>query len=664
MLIKLLLNLTNQQKDLLRLLVAKHESGGGAAFILVRSPGGYGLSYPKGEPASVDSDIFDFQKLRRERLIEFAPIASNQWHGKPTAEGIAAIRRGFRGKRMMRDFESGCSLLSAAAMEHMRREGEAVESKLAYRIELAGTVIRKRREELVQAAGAPVEGLARQRFRAEVHRLRESIFETALETVSNGVREFANGLVLSQNTPANHPVLMRKYTGVLIGKLRALLTSSEPFQDEPLLIWMEDPLAQTAIQICEEVIRVSSAPAAESPHGEEAIGLRRNDQPWSRLVQEWEAMKATRNLKITWGDDERVPESDLRVMIAQQHGTGPASVTDDDIELAALQLCQHYERFKVIPSSTPAGPSTSGDQKVTPLADAAFWQLREDEFRAHDSEDERCLGVTHFFPSDEWSFHDGRVRPLSPRLIEIFKSLARDAARGIGSRRGSESWIDWLDLLRSAKDSETGKLLLAKNSAGSSMMSERERDRLIAEGGEPIADGALIEYLRTEGGGLERRLYWDTHTAVIENVFENSAVMCRILRSLLPIDGRLGGVDDAGISIPAVEPAANPPGIAATVGAKQINTAKDRRARVESFLQKCSVELTIRVRKTHIWRAAGHTTARQFQYWQAGDDRRANSASTHGATEEDDRNFRRILEMRPQDFLTLLEQKGLMAAKK
>ena len=77
----------------------------------------------------------------------------------------------------------------------------------------------------------------------------------------------------------------------------------------------------------------------------------------------------------------------------------------------------------------------------------------------------------------------------------------------------------------------------------------------------------------------------------------------------------------------------------------------DRRAAVDSFLSSCEQETQLKVRKKYIWLAAGHKTARQFQYWQAGNNR---------ATRQDDQNFRRILAMNPSDFLSLLKNKRII----
>jgi hypothetical protein len=75
------------------------------------------------------------------------------------------------------------------------------------------------------------------------------------------------------------------------------------------------------------------------------------------------------------------------------------------------------------------------------------------------------------------------------------------------------------------------------------------------------------------------------------------------------------------------------------------------RAAVDTFIVKCQQELSLKVNRKHIWRAAGHTTARQFQFWQASDPK---------ATDRDNQNFRRILAMSPSNFEALLKKKGII----
>ena len=84
------------------------------------------------------------------------------------------------------------------------------------------------------------------------------------------------------------------------------------------------------------------------------------------------------------------------------------------------------------------------------------------------------------------------------------------------------------------------------------------------------------------------------------------------------------------------------------------NEQLDLSAIVDTFLERCNQEpdLDEKIIRKHIWRAVGHKHARQFQYWQSGSDK---------ATDEDDRNFRRILSMEPRDFIALLKQKHLLS---
>lgn len=94
--------------------------------------------------------------------------------------------------------------------------------------------------------------------------------------------------------------------------------------------------------------------------------------------------------------------------------------------------------------------------------------------------------------------------------------------------------------------------------------------------------------------------------------------------------------------------------------ASAISPTSDRNAVIDAFLAKCNADLGAepRIIKKHIWQAAGHTHPRQFQYWQAGEDRAPEN--NRGATEQDERNFRRILNMSPEDFRVLLRKMKLV----
>jgi hypothetical protein len=79
----------------------------------------------------------------------------------------------------------------------------------------------------------------------------------------------------------------------------------------------------------------------------------------------------------------------------------------------------------------------------------------------------------------------------------------------------------------------------------------------------------------------------------------------------------------------------------------------DRSAMVEDFLLRCNQEpdLPEKIIKKHIWGAVGHKSPRQFQYWQASDDK---------ATVEDQTNFSRTLALQPSEFVAQLKRMKLI----
>ena len=82
-----------------------------------------------------------------------------------------------------------------------------------------------------------------------------------------------------------------------------------------------------------------------------------------------------------------------------------------------------------------------------------------------------------------------------------------------------------------------------------------------------------------------------------------------------------------------------------------ITNSTARRAAVDAFLLRCRQETSLSATRKHIWKAVGHKTARQFQFWQANDAK---------ATLQDDKNFRRILAKNPVDFESMLTKKGII----
>lgn len=85
---------------------------------------------------------------------------------------------------------------------------------------------------------------------------------------------------------------------------------------------------------------------------------------------------------------------------------------------------------------------------------------------------------------------------------------------------------------------------------------------------------------------------------------------------------------------------------------KQTEENCTRSQDVGNFLRKCNRLSTTRIYKHHISRSVGHHTARQFEYWQACNDKKA--------TPEDQRNFSRILRTSPEEFLATLKRQKLI----
>jgi hypothetical protein len=84
-----------------------------------------------------------------------------------------------------------------------------------------------------------------------------------------------------------------------------------------------------------------------------------------------------------------------------------------------------------------------------------------------------------------------------------------------------------------------------------------------------------------------------------------------------------------------------------------VNATDNRFEEVEAFLLRCNQQpdLPVRVQKAHLWLAARHRAARQFQYWQSGNSK---------ATRSDDQTFRGLLALPPAEFIARLRRMGLL----
>ncbi len=401
----------------------------------------------------------------------------------------------------------------------------------------------------------------------------------------------------------------------------------------------------------------------------------------SFIVQEWERVKAGRD----FADQgyKRIPESVLRRVLANRHGVDVDDIPWEDIWNAALDLCRHYGRFQLVPNRKQ---SVACEDVITPVADAPFWREREEEFRRHDEPPNSTLGVT-WFPHGVWRFHSGPGL-ADTEALQLFKSLAREAAKGLAGNGSVESWTRWLDLLRRADNPDTGSPLHAQifPTSSTDSLTRRKLEEMVSEGSTPhesfiefdevsseFDEEHFKEYIIDLGRGkLRSWLCSKSSNAKIENLLKKSTNFCVALRSLTPASS-FGRKDADAVSrsesgAPFTLPVSDAPLVGGTSGepppdcsSSSFNpVSADRSARVRDFVSRCNQEPNLgqRIFENHIWKAIGHRQARQFQHWKK--ERTRSKGETHGATLEDNKNFERILASKPADFVALLRQMELI----
>jgi len=572
--VRILLNLTDQQQALLRLLVANHELYNGAAFIFVHNHSRAGLCYPGGVSVSVENDESDFHQLARENLVNFTPVSQNVYRGKPTQSGITSVNRALaksseesiqqseslqpvavgstsdlsgsagppapaRKRSGSALYEEQCALLTSAARSLLNRRAYEREAEIDGQIQVAESHLHDRQGELGRLPDERERKAAEAHLR-EMKMLQEGIVKVATNLAAEGVREFAAGLLLSQGRLGVHAVLLREYTAKLVTDIRDRLSTSPILQIEAQVHWRQDPVMQAAIQACERILWEQRKLGDGPPLSAEE--LNGSNPGWSSIVEDWEALKAAEGIKS--GPEECIPESCLRTILSSHHATSPEDLTPEQIHEAEADLCRHYGRILVIPIESEAGDPPEPTR--TPVATSTFWKEREDEFRMHDTGEKGGLRATWFSFDGHWTFHSrsGMEAP-SPGSDQIFKSLARVAATGFGDTPGAETWIEWLHALRRVRDKSTGKPLYSKlSTAGRVAIADVELERMKAAG-EPIPPGGMIEIVFWSAtsdpsgefnaggstGATESCRVWDTRTEDVERLFEASANFCLELRS-------------------------------------------------------------------------------------------------------------------------------------
>jgi hypothetical protein len=558
-------NLTDKQWELLGVLVSGHESNGGAEFYFGCNVGGCGITYPGGRAVPGSYDETDLLQLRSERLVHITCPQRNLHRGKPTQSGITAVRQRLisaakgafessepspqalespmNGHKKRIRYEFKLPLLNPKSAERVAQRAKECDKQLGPDLDYAEAYLREHDVTLGERATLE-EITSATASRQELTVLRKKIVGLAVNAAAESVRELADCLLLAQNRLGVHADCLREYTARIIAELRGILMASPVFDAAPLLPWCEDPITQKAMLTCEEMLLERWKIGDGCPYG--GGDLNGDNLKWPDVVQSWEAYKAAH--KIEGVGRERIPESVLRSILAQQRHTEPHEVTDDQIYNAGRDLGRHYGVMIIIPLALecndtprplPASPATT-----------QFWREREEEFRRHDTPANCALLAEWSLPDDHWEFRAGAISEGPNQHSEqVFKALAREAATGLAGTRSVEPWEDWLHALRRAADKYTGRLFYSKVSCnGSCSMGDGWIARM-TQMGQSIPQGGLIQFVafvRDEDDAqsgrrgsvdtfaIEKRTFWDTRTERIEQLFTSSANYCLELRSLVP----------------------------------------------------------------------------------------------------------------------------------
>jgi len=373
-------------------------------------------------------------------------------------------------------------------------------------------------------------------------RLREQIDIGEVVTLTaDAVREFANGLLVSQGELGPHAGFLREYTASLVNEMRSAPALAQMLRSSLSLPWARDPIALKAMEVCEEVIAERDRVGDRWPYRPPMATAK--NLIWAPIVQAWESYKAANQIESA--HRECIPESVLRGLLGSQRHIKPAAVTREQIRKAGAELCCHYGPVAMLPMH----PEDTGSVKSEPAPKRGrrFWEEREDEFRRHNTPRNSQLSAVWYSLDGTWSFHSAPGNAAATKAArQVFQSLAQLAVKGLAGACRAESWLDWLEALRRATDRSTGECLYSKVSQkGSYRLGESELER-IARSGERIPAGGLVEFVvarQPEGeadrstdrvpscADAEMRKVWDTTAETIENLFASSANFCLELRA-------------------------------------------------------------------------------------------------------------------------------------
>ena len=437
------------------------------------------------DPAALNGLIKDVEGAIRQiplvRHIVVDPLAMRSTNGS-------------RDGKSARQFENRCEVISPASLGRLHELRAKRERRLKDQSELTAMRLKEFHETIDQDAALDIDQSLQIDVLPLLIDLRRQIVEVGEAEAVHGVREFARALQDSQGKLRAYAVYLRNYTAQLIAEIRDRINGFDLFLNEPRLPWPQDSIVQTAMQVCEESIAQGRATESSDGGGQKPEDI---DLRWALVVQDWEDFKAVEKMQA--GPEESIKESILRTILSRRHSIAPSDITSEQVDQAGAELCKHYGSVLMI----PLGLETAERAEPFPesIETAEFWREREEEFRNYDVGQNAVLGATCFPEDGRCSFHAGTGR-LSKESVQLFKALAREAAKGIKCKAGPESWKRWVDCLCRTSDEETGDLIYAKILTGSTVIGSREWARML-KAGEPILPWGLARVC--PGRGWERR---------------------------------------------------------------------------------------------------------------------------------------------------------------
>ena len=466
------------------------------------------------------------RRLDREPL---PAVLRNDYAEDRTAEPSA--------ERSIRRYEEHGHMLGPKALENLRARSGRRAKNIADKLASASARFGERREELERISAG------RQGIEAGLHEQASAlcleIVEVAAIEAADGVREFADGILLTQNRLGDHTNLLRQYTGTLVSELRKAIQASEVFHLEPLLPWGQDSISEKAIGTCEAIIADRRKAGDRWDYDSEEVA--RAPDNWPSIALHWEGFKEAENLDPS-PLCEVIPESALRAILSRRFDIRPQDVEWGRIHQAAADLCRHYGPLVLLPEEG------AGQEDAVPgsIANAHFWKEREEEFRKHRSEQKGPISASWVSTSDHWSFDCAGAESLMPRSVLVFKSLAREAARGLDCPQCDEQWVEWLNALRRTKYAKISVTSLSRTSER-----ELERKRKV---GERVPAGGMIRFgpiprdpnpVNKDSGQstsrtveVETDRFWEGTIVLVEDLLNTSADFCLELRSLAPTHSR------------------------------------------------------------------------------------------------------------------------------